>query len=336
MLSDANGTSKTSQGNTTTTTNIGNEIYAERPHIKLQPPPSSTSATNKLHQPKSEPLILMRHIPSDDQQPTIYGTRQHAPLPPNNNPTNNPLHPSQTPNPRAPPGTSATTARNTAPDDSDPPPPAGTARNQSGPGEIRRMPTPREIMRGLNEYVIGQRNVKIALSVGVYNHYKRIFVAEAFQHTTGPEQHQQPVPQQPQQSHVDATGLMMDSNAPLGHLNLGQFGSTVTQGPPPQHAYFVDGSTSSSTDQSKTPYCETPGADDINHNSIDNALFGRDVEDCEIEKSNIMLLGPTGSGKVSFPRYTDNLMVSQSRSNALIFAIPLSSRRHYLLKRWHG
>ena len=25
--------------------------------------------------------------------------------------------------------------------------------------------------------------------------------------------------------------------------------------------------------------------------------FGSDVEDCEIDKSNIMLLGPTGSGK---------------------------------------
>jgi hypothetical protein len=29
------------------------------------------------------------------------------------------------------------------------------------------MPTPREIMKGLNEYVIGQRNVKVALAVGV-------------------------------------------------------------------------------------------------------------------------------------------------------------------------
>lgn len=41
------------------------------------------------------------------------------------------------------------------------------------------MPTPREVRRGLDEYVIGQSNVKVALSVGVYNHYKRIFVAEA-------------------------------------------------------------------------------------------------------------------------------------------------------------
>ena len=49
----------------------------------------------------------------------------------------------------------------------------------SGPPPVKRMPTPREIRRGLNSYVIGQSNVKVALSVGVYNHYKRIFVAEA-------------------------------------------------------------------------------------------------------------------------------------------------------------
>ncbi|KAL3929882.1 MAG: hypothetical protein SGARI_004633, partial [Bacillariaceae sp.] len=47
------------------------------------------------------------------------------------------------------------------------------------PPPTKRMPTPREIRKGLDEYVIGQSNVKVALSVGVYNHYKRIFVAEA-------------------------------------------------------------------------------------------------------------------------------------------------------------
>ena len=34
--------------------------------------------------------------------------------------------------------------------------------------------TPREIMRELNRYIIGQDEAKKALSVAVYNHYKRI------------------------------------------------------------------------------------------------------------------------------------------------------------------
>ena len=38
-----------------------------------------------------------------------------------------------------------------------------------------RLPTPREIKTVLDEYVIGQEAAKIALSVSVYNHYKRIF-----------------------------------------------------------------------------------------------------------------------------------------------------------------
>ena len=37
------------------------------------------------------------------------------------------------------------------------------------------LPSPMEIKRGLDEYVIGQDEAKIALSVAVYNHYKRVF-----------------------------------------------------------------------------------------------------------------------------------------------------------------
>ena len=37
------------------------------------------------------------------------------------------------------------------------------------------LPTPHEIKERLDQYVIGQDEAKIALSVAVYNHYKRIY-----------------------------------------------------------------------------------------------------------------------------------------------------------------
>lgn len=44
--------------------------------------------------------------------------------------------------------------------------------------EMSELPTPREINDILDEYVIGQDDAKKALSVAVYNHYKRIYSGE--------------------------------------------------------------------------------------------------------------------------------------------------------------
>ncbi len=47
-------------------------------------------------------------------------------------------------------------------------------------GKLRqpeRLPTPMEIKTFMDQYIIGQEEAKIALSVAVYNHYKRIYMA---------------------------------------------------------------------------------------------------------------------------------------------------------------
>jgi ATP-dependent Clp protease ATP-binding subunit ClpX len=41
-----------------------------------------------------------------------------------------------------------------------------------------KLPTPREIKEYMDNYIIGQEDAKIALSVAVYNHYKRIYFGE--------------------------------------------------------------------------------------------------------------------------------------------------------------
>lgn len=42
---------------------------------------------------------------------------------------------------------------------------------------IKTLPSPREIMSTLDEYIIGQEVAKKTLAVAVYNHYKKVFVA---------------------------------------------------------------------------------------------------------------------------------------------------------------
>ncbi|MBQ4111663.1 MAG: ATP-dependent Clp protease ATP-binding subunit ClpX [Clostridia bacterium] len=52
----------------------------------------------------------------------------------------------------------------------------GGSANPAGFGDLNidSLPKPKQIKEALDEYVIGQDNAKIALSVAVYNHYKRI------------------------------------------------------------------------------------------------------------------------------------------------------------------
>jgi len=178
------------------------------------------------------------------------------------------------------------------------------------PSPKLKLPTPREIYDGLNEYVIGQRNVKIALSVGVHNHYKRIAVLEAQQSAlqamhveaihrmqNGTTNGQQPGFRREGHLGGDSSDSSTErqfhqDNAPfreptIADLNLAQFGrsSTIVTPPPTDNA----------TD-SKPPFCETP---DVDSKSISNPkhTIGPEVENCELDKSNIIIIGPTGSGK---------------------------------------
>src|SRR3954451_13080622 len=45
--------------------------------------------------------------------------------------------------------------------------------------DLESLPRPREIYAVLDEYVVGQEAAKRALSVAVYNHYKRVQIAQS-------------------------------------------------------------------------------------------------------------------------------------------------------------
>lgn len=51
--------------------------------------------------------------------------------------------------------------------------------SNSGVPVLENLPTPRELFEQLSEHVVGQEEAKRALSVAVYNHYKRVSLGEA-------------------------------------------------------------------------------------------------------------------------------------------------------------
>lgn len=51
--------------------------------------------------------------------------------------------------------------------------------SNNGVPVLENLPTPRELLEQLSEHVVGQEEAKRALSVAVYNHYKRVSLGEA-------------------------------------------------------------------------------------------------------------------------------------------------------------
>ncbi len=60
-------------------------------------------------------------------------------------------------------------------------PPAEEGDQSAAALALNELPTPRELYEQLSEHVVGQEEAKRALSVAVYNHYKRISMGEAAQ-----------------------------------------------------------------------------------------------------------------------------------------------------------
>ena len=195
--------------------------------------------------------------------------------------------------------------------------------------EPQQLPTPKEIFDGLNEYVIGQRNVKIALSVGVHNHYKRIAVRDAQE--AAMQAMQMDAIHRAQaaaaQREAAATAAQREEAVPVrrdGHLGvdlneeydedsasfrepsmadlrLNQFGRSSTIVTPPPETGSEEESVPEEFD-STIANASKNGGNAVNEEedrsiANPNHKIGPEVEDCELDKSNICIIGPTGSGK---------------------------------------
>jgi len=142
---------------------------------------------------------------------------------------------------------------------------AGAESNEGGYAwGWRELPTPRDISRAMDSFVVGQDHAKKVLSVAVYNHYRRIRSAR------------------PAAQAFSSEGRAGHSLPPSGE---------------------GEGASGSATDEIPDGASDAPGLGLPPGPGSRGALpggglgGGEEAEEVELEKSNILLLGPTGSGK---------------------------------------
>jgi len=142
--------------------------------------------------------------------------------------------------------------------------------------DAKNILTPVETCKRLDEYVIGQQNVKIALSVGVYNHYKRIALAETnaaraqMKDAAAAARYQADFPHSSDVPSLQK--IMREMSANGEEFNIKSAG------------FDREERTSSSRH-------------DSTNDNIEGFCDDSDRETCELDKSNIIIIGPTGSGK---------------------------------------
>ncbi|CAF1261211.1 unnamed protein product [Adineta steineri] len=140
-------------------------------------------------------------------------------------------------------------------------------------------PIPKKIYEFLNKYIIGQDHAKKVMAVAVYNHYKRLYNNLPTTTTT--------TTAKPQQNLSDSLNGLM-SNSP----NQQQQQRLMLNVGIPFYTVPLDGSNPNSSFNSSSN--NNNNSEELKHGS---SVMNNDKYDLKLEKSNILMLGPTGSGK---------------------------------------
>lgn len=147
--------------------------------------------------------------------------------------------------------------------------------NQPNP-DRKQPPAPKKIMEYLNTHVIGQDLAKKVLSVAVYNHYKRIY-------------HNSPTNNQsfgdfPTSSAAARGGDLLHISG-IGHTMVSSHQTEM-----PRSAGLSSASASSSATGQQHHHQQQPA-------QSGSELLDKKTHELKLDKSNILMLGPTGSGK---------------------------------------
>eukprot|EP00743_Colponemidia_sp_Colp-15_P013477 GILK01015681.1.p1 GENE.GILK01015681.1~~GILK01015681.1.p1 ORF type:complete len:505 (-),score=95.58 GILK01015681.1:512-2026(-) len=181
--------------------------------------------------------------------------------------------------------------------------------------DLCRIPKPSKIVSRLDEHVIGQARAKKVLAVAIYNHYKRLAYIEA---------QQQPTFTPPRVTNQFTTHSGPAAAAPpppiSNHTGTGDYDlekSVLTNlfprsMPNGYMAYMYtdnfnnNNQNNNQNNQNPSPANQMNQLNQLNQFNQPNQAYGQPLrsttssknkDDIELDKSNIMLLGPTGSGK---------------------------------------
>uniref|UniRef100_A0A182QZH8 ClpX-type ZB domain-containing protein n=1 Tax=Anopheles farauti TaxID=69004 RepID=A0A182QZH8_9DIPT len=148
-----------------------------------------------------------------------------------------------------------------------------TIKDTEPKGTRKPPPPPKKIMEYLDRHVVGQELAKKVLSVAVYNHYKRIY------HNLPPPASAAGSQQQQQQlDSMSRSGDLLHISG-IGHTMMSSAPSEVPRPPIAGHGGSGAGAAGSNAHH--------PGSE----------LLDKKTHELKLEKSNILMLGPTGSGK---------------------------------------
>lgn len=148
-------------------------------------------------------------------------------------------------------------------------------------------PPPQKIMEYLDKHVVGQDFAKKVLAVAVYNHYKRI-------HHNLPQLQQQPS--------AGGSGGGLDGIPRTDLLHITGIGHTLNSSPgnelPPKPAQMgLGGGLTGGGLGSGLHNSNAANASRSSDHRPGSEILDRQSNDVKLEKSNIIMLGPTGSGK---------------------------------------